>query len=107
MHSHPDDKSLRDLLREQWTVAPVRNPGFRAEVWARIEAARRTPATWGAWLRLHLLGVSMVAAASIVFAGAGGGLLAGARDRHEREQLVQRYLISIDPHQSSAGEGAP
>lgn len=107
MHSHPDDSSLRELLRENCTVAPVRNPGFRAEVWARIDAARRAPSTWGAWLRVHVLGVSLVATASIVFAGAGGGLLAGARDRHEREQLVQRYLSSIDPHQSPAGDGAP
>jgi hypothetical protein len=43
--------------------------------------------------------VSYCAAASIVFAGTGGGLLAASQANREREQLIQRYVVSIDPHQ--------
>lgn len=98
MKTHPDDEALRQLLRH-WTVEPRPDPGFRAAVWARIDAARRMPATWSGWLRLNVARVSFCAAASVVFAGTGGGLLAASQANREREQLIQRYVVSIDPHQ--------
>ncbi len=98
MKTHPQDEALRQLLRH-WTVEPQVDPGFRAAVWARIDSARRMPATWSGWLRLNLVRVSYCSAASIVFAGTGGGLLAASQANREREQLIQRYVVSIDPHQ--------
>ena len=98
MKTHPQDDALRRLLR-LWTVEPRRNPGFRAAVWSKIDSTRRLPATWSGWLRLNLVRVSYCAAASIVFAGTGGGLLAASQANREREQLIQRYVVSIDPHQ--------
>lgn len=99
MKTHPHDEPRRELLQRSWTVEPHPDPGFRAAVWARIEAARRMPATWSDWLRLNVARVSYCAAASIVFAGTGGGLLAASQANRERDQLIQRYVVSIDPHQ--------
>jgi hypothetical protein len=101
MTPDPDDASFRQSLREHWQVSPPRNPGFRTAVWARIEAGRRAPATWSGWLRMNLFRVSTFAAASIFVAGAGGGFLAQAQASRDREQLVERYLASIDPHQKT------
>jgi hypothetical protein len=98
MNSHPEDTELRDALRAHWHVHPQRNPDFRTSVWARIEASRRSPATWGAWLRLNTLRLASVAAVCVALAGVGGAWLARAEASHTRDQLVQRYLASIDPH---------
>lgn len=107
MKTHPHDEALRQLLLRGWTVEPRADPGFRAAVWARIEAARRMPATWSGWLKLNLVRVSYCAAASIVFAGTGGGLLAASQANREREQLIQSYVVSIDPHQQVNSTHAP
>jgi hypothetical protein len=107
MNTHSQDEPLRELLRRSWTVAPQSNPGFRAAVWARIEAARRMPATWSGWLRINVARVSYCAAASIMFAGTGGGLLAASQANRERDQLIQRYVVSIDPHQQLNSTHAP
>jgi anti-sigma-K factor RskA len=99
MKSLPDDKNLGPLLRAACRVSPARNPEFRAAVWARIEAARRTPATWAAWLRLNGWRFVSCALAGVVLAGAGGGWIAKSQSERDRERLMQRYLASIDPHQ--------
>jgi hypothetical protein len=99
MTSDSQDGSFRQSLRENWHVSPRRNPDFRAAVWARIEAGRRAPATWAAWLRVNVRQVATLALVAITIAGAGGGFIARTQADHEREQLVQRYLASIDPHQ--------
>jgi hypothetical protein len=99
MKTHPPDNPFRQLLRRSWPVEPRPDPAFRATVWARIDATRRLPATWRGWLGLHLARISCCAAASIVFAGISGGLLATTQAHREREQLIQRYVASIDPHQ--------
>ena len=97
LHSH--DGPSREALREHWQVSPARNPAFRTAVWARIEAARGAPATWSAWLRLNFFRVSSFAVIAIALADAGGGALARNHASQQREELVQRYLASIDPHQ--------
>ncbi|MFT3783193.1 MAG: hypothetical protein QM790_14385 [Nibricoccus sp.] len=99
MNSHSNKGPLNQLLRANWQVEPVKNPAFRAEVWARIEANRRAPSTWSAWLRVNALRFASAAAACVIIASVGGGWIATARASQEREQLVQRYLASIDPHQ--------
>lgn len=102
-----NDERLRQWVRQGWTVSVDRDPGFRAAVWARIEARRRLPATWGAWLRLHLAGVVAGAAVVVLAAGAGGSLLASRQVEREREARIQRYVASIDPHQRVHADSFP
>lgn len=98
MKNHPQDAALRHLLRESWTVDTPPSPNFRAQVWARIEALRREPQTWSAWLRFHLLGVGMAAVASVAVAVIGAGSVAQNKIEHDRDQLVGQYVDSINPH---------
>lgn len=99
MNPNPNDAELGLLLRENFHTSPTKNPAFRAEVWARIEANRRLPATWSAWLKLNAVRFAMIALATAALAGVGGGWIATAQAEQTREQLVQSYLASIDPHQ--------
>jgi hypothetical protein len=107
MNNHLNDQQLCQLVRQSWTASPKSDPGFRAAVWARIEAGRRLPATWSAWLKANLASVTVYAAASVVVAGTGGGLLAANQAGRERDQLIQRYVASIDPHQRANAQGNP
>lgn len=107
MNNHLNDQQLRQLLRRSWTVSPKSDPGFRAAVWARIEVGRRLPATWSAWLKAHVASVTVYAAATIIVASAGGGLLAANQAGRERDQLIQRYVASIDPHQRVNAQSNP
>jgi hypothetical protein len=93
-----DDGPLPRALRQHCRVTPEPNPDFRAAVWARIEARRRAPATWSAWLRANLRRTAALSVAAIALAGVSGGVLARIQAGQEREALVQRYLASIDPH---------
>lgn len=99
MNPNPNDAELGPLLRENFQVTTGKNPDFRTAVWARIEAGRRVPATWGAWLRLNATRCAMLAVATVTIAGVGGGWIAKAQAEQNREQLVQKYLASINPHQ--------
>jgi len=101
MNSNPNDEQLGPLIRNNWQVRPVKNPEFRTTVWARIEATRRAPVTWGAWLRLNASRYAVLAVASVVIAGTSGGWIAKAQANQNREQLVQRYLASLDPLQQT------
>jgi hypothetical protein len=102
------DTALRNLLKEHGHVPVVRNPAFRAAVWARIEQRREVPATWRAWVRLHLAGFAMAALASVTVAAALGGWAGKARETALRETMLTRYVVSIDPHhQVASAAGAP
>lgn len=107
MKKSSDDEKLSQLLRDNWNVSLRPNPNFRAAVWARIETFRHQPATWGGWLRNHIRGVAPLALASIAIAIAGGGFLAKASSQHQRDQLIERYLVSIDPHRQVAVTNQP
>jgi hypothetical protein len=99
MNANHNQDPLGPLIRKSWTVSLRSNPNFRSAVWTRIEASRQLPATWSGWLKLNFTAVAMYAAASIVLAGAGGGYLAATQANRDRDQLIQRYVTSIDPHQ--------
>lgn len=101
MNPNSNDAELGPLLRKNFQVSPAKNPAFRTEVWARIEANRKTPATWSAWLRLNAVRLAFIAVASMTVAGTSGGWIAKAQAQQNREQLVQRYLDSLDPHQQT------
>jgi hypothetical protein len=102
MSTDHNDDQLGPLIRKGWTVSVQSNPNFRTAVWARIEAGRRLPATWSDWLKLNFTRVTMYAAASIALTTAGGGYLAANQANRDRDQLIQRYVTSIDPHQRVA-----
>ncbi len=94
------DSSLRRLLRSAHEQpAPVSTAGFRASVWARIDARRHTPQPWWAPLREHFTGVAPVALACVVvvLAAGAGGWAAKVRVADSREAMVERYVSSIDP----------
>jgi len=101
MNPNQNDAELGPLLRENFRVTPGKNPAFRTAVWARIESSRRSPTTWGGWLRLNATRFALLAVAVVTIAGAGGGWIASAQAEQNREQLVQRYLASISPHQKN------
>lgn len=103
----PDQDPLRQVLLRSWTVSPKATPGFRGAVWARIEARRRMPATWGGWLKLNLARVATFAIAGIALAGVSGGVLGARKTEYERELSIQRYVATIDPHQRMEPPGAP
>lgn len=107
MKNHLNDEQLRQLVRQSWTATPKSDAGFRAAVWARIEAGRRLPGTWTAWVKANLASVTVYAAASVIVAGTGGGLLAAQQTERERDQLIQRYVVSIAPHQRANAQGNP
>ena len=107
MSSHLDDDHLRNLVREGWTAPVAPSARFRAEVWDRIETAQRRPATWAAWLRLHVPGVSFAGVAIILVASVGGSLMARHQTARIREAQIQRYVASIDPHQQVNVMAAP
>ena len=88
----PTKDELARLL-STWEIKPKSNPGFRAAVWAKIEAIAPEPRTWGAWLRMN---VGTVAPLVV-----GGGLVAKAKASVDREIMIERYLTSIDPHRQT------
>ncbi|MBP7142297.1 MAG: hypothetical protein KBA71_10350 [Opitutaceae bacterium] len=107
MSSLNDDDHLRQLLRQGWPASASPSAQFRAAVWERIDAAKRKPATWPAWLRLHVPGVSAAGLAVILVAGIGGSLMARHQTARMREAQIQRYVASIDPHQKVKTMPAP
>jgi len=48
---------------------------------------------------LNTFRFASLAMAGIAIAGVAGGWIATEQTNRDREQLVQRYLASIDPHQ--------
>lgn len=78
-----------------WRVDPPADPGFRAAVWRRIEAA--APATWAGYLRRHAVAWSVAAALAVAAAGWTGHRAAQARLAAERERMVAAYLGDLDP----------
>ena len=98
MNSLPPNDPLKRALRA-WSPAVAPNPRFRAEVWARIEQAQTRPPSWTAWARQHLWPVTGLAATTAVLAVALGVFTAQAQAGHAREEMLQAYLVSIDPHQ--------
>ena len=91
------EEQIRQTLRA-WSPAVTPNPNFRAEVWARIEAAKKQPATWMAWLRTHVVSVAGMTTAAVACAIFAGAAVANFQSEQRREELLDRYIVSIDPH---------
>jgi hypothetical protein len=94
MSSSPTPDFPSQLL-SAWRVAPRRNPGFRAAVWARLEAgADALP--WWRYARQHALVVGGAMALAVVLGGVTGHGWARARVESDRAQLAAAYVGSLD-----------
>lgn len=92
----PDDSLSRTL--KSWRVAPKASANFRADVWQRIEAARRAGGeSWSAYLRNHL--AVWLAVLVVTLGGSGwiGLSAAQAQNAATRQKMVAAYVQRIDP----------
>lgn len=89
----PNDSLSRTLA--DWRVTPPRDPQFRAEVWAQIEAARRAP-TWTGYLRAHGALVAGALIVAVVLGGWTGRERARERGAAARAALVADYVHGLD-----------
>jgi hypothetical protein len=76
-------------------VTPPADPSFRNRVWQRI--GHRVPATWPRYVRAHLAPWALTAMLALGAAAYAGTALAQARARADREAMVVRYLVNLDP----------
>ena len=89
----PEDSLSRTLA--DWRVTPRRDPQFRTEVHARLEAARRAP-SWGGYVRMHAAPVTGALAVAVAAGGLIGREQAKARVDAERTAMVSSYVQSLD-----------
>ena len=94
MNSSEKDPSLSRVLAD-WRVEPERNPQFRAEVWARIEAAEAAP-SWSDYARGHAAWVAGVFALAAVVGAFSGREEARARREVDRAAVAAAYVHSLD-----------
>jgi len=94
MNSPLQPDSISRALAD-WRVAPRRNPQFRAEVWARIAAARRAP-SWSGYLRAHGALVAGALVVAVVLGAWRGREEARERDAMARAALVADYVHGLD-----------
>ncbi|WP_221029705.1 hypothetical protein [Actomonas aquatica] len=106
MSDDPKPDPLSKLLAT-WREQPSARPEFRAEVWQRIEREAAADRSFAVWLRQHGLGLSAMAAATVLMAGAGGVLTAQRLNERERAARLDAYVSSIDPHQRVDLEDSP
>ncbi len=96
MNLPPTSEPSRNALRA-WRVEPPVDSGFRAAVWARIDASRAVIAeNWSAYFRRHAVVWSLVLLVCV-----SGSALLGQRagERHtsaERDSILHVYLAEID-----------
>jgi hypothetical protein len=84
-----------DATLASWRVDPPRNPSFRSDVWARIEADRR-PTTWGRFVRAHPAAVAAMLAVGLALGAWSGRTEARDRLESDRSQLAASYVHSLD-----------
>jgi hypothetical protein len=92
MNSPRDD--LKEVLAG-WRVVPPRRAGFRAQVWARLQAVR-APATWPAYMRGRAGVVAGGLALAVVLGAVGGRAVAGMFVMAERERIASAYVQGLD-----------
>ena len=88
--SEPLSRTLAD-----WRLAPPRNPQFRTEVWARIEAARRAP-SWAGYVRAHGTLVGCALTLAMILGAWSGRERAHERAAAARAALVADYVHGLD-----------
>lgn len=94
MKTPQSNDPLSGVLRD-WRVTPARNPQFRTEVRARIEAAGAVD-SWGGYLRGHAVTVAGALTLAVVLGAVGGRNQARARAAAESERLANSYVQGLD-----------
>jgi hypothetical protein len=94
MNSPHSQSELSRILAE-WTVAPPRDPQFRAGVWQRLQRARR-PVSWTGYARNHVSMLAGATAIALVLGAWVGREQARSRVAAERAQIVAAYVESLD-----------
>lgn len=91
------DESDPDLSRTlaDWRLTPPRAPSFRTDVWARIAAARRSPA-WPTFARAHLAGLAGALAVAVAVGAWAGRVEARSRVAASRDAIARSYVTSLD-----------
>lgn len=89
----PDERLARALA--EWRVTPRRDALFRASVWARIEATRRT-SSWMGYARAHAVGLASAMALALVLGGWAGREQARAQVAADRAEIATAYVQSLD-----------
>ena len=95
MNTPPSEPDRLDCALNEWRLAPAHNPRFRAETWARIEAARRPP-SWAGYLRAHGALVAGALAGALLLGAWEGRAQARERDAAARATLVADYVHGLD-----------
>jgi hypothetical protein len=91
----PDSQSELSRTLAEWTVAPPRNPQFRAGVWQRIQSARRA-GSWAGYARSHSSVLAGATAVALVVGAWVGREQARSRVAADRAQIVAAYVESLD-----------
>jgi len=91
---HQSEEPLARTLAD-WRLAPKPNPQFRAEVWARIEAARRAP-PWPSYARAHATVMAGALMLAVVLGAWTGRAQARERAATARAALVADYVHGLD-----------
>ncbi|HWL16110.1 MAG TPA: hypothetical protein VNR00_10930 [Opitutus sp.] len=99
MKSPESNEPLSRALAD-WRVQPARNPGFRAAVWARIEAAG-VPASWTDYARRHAAMVTGALLVALVLGGWAGREQARSQVAAERAEIADLYVQSLDAREMS------
>lgn len=86
--------SLGNLL-SAWRMRPRRDPQFRAQVQARIAAAR-TGDSWAGYLRGHAAPVAGALALAVLLGALGGRTQARARVAADSDRLATSYVQALD-----------
>jgi len=89
----PDD-SLSSALHG-WRIALPPVPGFRAEVWQRIDNRRRV-AHLPVFVRAHAASLALALVVTVGFSTLTGRTLARMHAEIDRETLATAYLADLD-----------
>jgi anti-sigma factor RsiW len=93
--SSPNPKDNFAQTLADWRVTPPRNPQFRAEVRARLEATRHAP-TWSGYLRAHGALVAGALMLALMLGAWTGRVQARDRAAAARAALVADYVHGLD-----------
>ncbi len=92
MKTPPDPFSR---LLAVWCIEPARDPGFRTQVWHRIESLRRA-STWSHFARTHPAAVAGALSIAVVLGAVSGREQARTSAAAESSRMASDYVQKLD-----------
>ena len=92
MKTPPDPFSR---LLAVWCIEPARDPGFRTQVWHRIESLRQA-STWSHFARTHPAAVAGALSIAVVLGAVSGREQARASAAAESSRMASVYVQKLD-----------